>query len=82
MKSKEDYVDLIKAIKELGEWWDCLDSTWLVVSGHSAGQICDMLKRHLDRSDRILVFPVGKKWASDGFRKPCLEWLQKNWEPG
>lgn len=26
----QDYGDLIDAIKALGTWWHCLDSTWIV----------------------------------------------------
>ncbi len=78
MRSGKDYKDLIPAIKTLGTWWHCLDSTWLVVTNLTAEQIVDKLSAYLDADDKMLVFPVGSGWWSKGLSDECLQWLHKN----
>lgn len=42
-KPRQDYKDLIVAIKAVGTWWHCLDSTWIAKSTLSAVQVRDKL---------------------------------------
>jgi hypothetical protein len=77
----QDYEDLISAIKKLGTWWHCLDSTWLVKSDSTAMEIRDYLLQHILDDDRLLVVGYGGGAAWYGFSqyKPeCHDWLKSN----
>jgi hypothetical protein len=52
-KAGETYDELIKAIKSIGSWWHCLDSTWLVKSDLSATDVRDRLWNHMKADDRL-----------------------------
>jgi hypothetical protein len=56
-RPSQDYDDLIVAIKTLsgGTWWHNLDSTWIFRSELSAVAIRDILLRHIDQNDELLV---------------------------
>ncbi|HVW74478.1 MAG TPA: hypothetical protein VHC39_12625 [Rhizomicrobium sp.] len=75
----ETYDELIAAIKGVGSWWHCLDSTWLVKTNLTAVQIRDALWRHMKQDDQLLVVqysPPGSAWA--GFSGDCQQWLKDN----
>lgn len=73
----QNYGELIEAIKDLGAWWHRLDSTWLVKTWLSAGDVRDRLWALMDSSDEILVIDVtGRAWAANGFES--YEWLHNN----
>jgi hypothetical protein len=76
----ETYNELIEAIKNIGPWWHCLDSTWLVISNLTAIQIRDALWQHMKADDQLLVLTytknTGAAWA--GFKHDCASWLQNN----
>lgn len=75
----QNYPELIEAIKKLGNWWHCLDSTWLVVTDWSPIQIREHLKPHIDRGDELLVATLTRgSWASVGFSDECTNWLKNN----
>lgn len=59
-KKGQDYSGLYEAIKQIGEWFKCLDSHWLVDTGIGADAIVDRIKKHLDANDRLLVTKVTK----------------------
>ena len=78
---RQNYADLIEAIKGLGAWWHHLDSTWLVKSTLSTSQIRDRLKPHLDNSDEILVVNVtGDPRSWSGFNERGSKWLRDTWD--
>jgi hypothetical protein len=75
----ETYDELIAAIKALGSWWHCLDSTWLIISNLSAVQIRDALWPHMKADDQPLAVayaPPNSAWR--GFTGDCETWLKKN----
>lgn len=82
----EDYEDLEQAIKDLsnGNWWHCLDSTWLIKHAGPATTIRDELKPHLinpskDGGDRLLVAKLSGEAAWTGsFSETCKSWLKDN----
>jgi hypothetical protein len=74
----ETYEDLIAAIKEVGNWWHCLDSTWVVVSGKTAEQIRDLLLPHIKNDDQLLVVRLAGEAAWFGFKEECSSWLKSN----
>ena len=75
----QDYKNLIDAIKALGNWWHCLDSTWLVVSDRTDVAIRDYLRKHILSDDKLLVLTYQQgKSAWVGFDKQCTDWLIAN----
>lgn len=77
-KSGQDYTTLIEAIKKLGTWWHCLDSTFIVKSSSSAALIRDHLNQFIDSNDELLVVCLTGEGAWTGFSKECSDWLKNN----
>lgn len=79
-KKGETYDNLIKAIQDLGTWWHCLDSTWMVDSSLDAGGIRDALRPHMYKDDQLLVVKYassgGGRWAYSGFTGDCAQWIK------
>lgn len=75
--SGENYDRLYTAIEAIGSaYWDCLGSTWLVITEKTPAQIRDELKQHLKEDDRLLVMQYGAGAAWHGFKDDCLTWLE------
>ena len=75
----ETYNDLIEKIKSLGDWWHCLDSTWLLQCNLTAIHVHDALWQHMRSDDRLLVVkydPPHSAWL--GFNDDCQTWLQNH----
>jgi len=67
---------LTEAIKNLGSgWWQCFDSTWLVMTVKSIDQVRDALEPHLSASDRLMVLAYGENAAFAGFSDLHVAWL-------
>ena len=77
-KPQQDYEGLSEAIKALGSWWHCLDSTWMITTDETPAQIRDRLSPHIDDDDRLLVSAVGAPAAWKGFSQQCSDWLKEN----
>lgn len=77
-KPGQDYTDLIEAIKKIGNWWHCLDSTWIVKSNNAPTEIRNYLKPHIDASDELLVVHLSGEGAWAGFNEQCSSWLKAN----
>ena len=74
----QNYPELFTAIKAIGLWWHCLDSTWIVKTDKSAIQIRDVLQPHIDNSDELLVARLTGEAAWAGFNQECSSWLTSN----
>ena len=73
----ENYDKLFSALEAIGSgYWDCLDSTWLVITERTPVQIRDELKQHLRDGDRLLVMRYGEGAAWFGFTDECHTWLE------
>ena len=73
----EHYEKLFDALEAIGSgYWDCLDSTWLVVTEKTAIEIRDELKHYLKDGDRLLVVRCGEGAAWLGFKEDCRTWLE------
>lgn len=77
-KQGQNYASLHEAIKQLGPWWHYLESTWLVKYHGTAVNIRDVLAKHLDGNDSLLVTGLSGEAAWKGFSSDCSEWLQRN----
>ncbi len=75
--SEGDYERLFAAIEPIGSgYWDCLASTWLVITDRTPTEIRDELKQHLKDDDRLLVARCGEGAAWLGFKDDCRTWLE------
>lgn len=72
------YSELHNAIKALGSWWHCVESTWIIKSDLSVVQIRDALKKHVDANDKLLVLGLSGVGAWVGLDKNCSDWLTSN----
>ncbi len=81
-KPGQDYSALFDAIKDLsGSWWHYLDSTWLVKSDLSSGQIRDRLAAFMDASDELLVIDVtAREMSWRGFESKAAKWILDNYQ--
>jgi hypothetical protein len=77
-KQGETYTNLIEAIKSLGNWWHCLDSTWLISSNLTVTHIRDFLWQHMRQDDQLLVLTYTRDAAWNGFSEECSTWLSTN----
>ncbi|MFF8326083.1 hypothetical protein ACH49M_12680 [Rhodococcus qingshengii] len=77
----QKYDDLIAAIKDLGAWWHHLDSTWLVKTTLTTSELRDVLQKHLDAGDELLVVDVsGDSRSWRGFNDSASKWLKETWD--
>ena len=68
----EDYDQLFAALETMGSgYWDCLNSTWLVITEKTSTEIRDGLKQYLKDDDRLLVMRYGEGAAWFGFKDEC-----------
>jgi len=79
-KDGEDYAELHEAIKKLGSWWHCLESTWLVKTDESVMDVRDKLGSHLRGKDKLVVVKVktSTSWASTNLKSGCTTWLRRH----
>lgn len=60
-------------------YWNCLESTFIVVTLLTPAQVAKMLSSALDSNDELLVVALQKTaWASWGLSKECADWLHSN----
>ncbi|MBD2900068.1 hypothetical protein amrb99_90660 [Actinomadura sp. RB99] len=74
----QDYDSLIKELKEFRTYWRHLDSTWIVRTEKTATQVRDVLMRHIDSSDELLVVELTGNGAWAGFSPRGSKWLKDN----
>ncbi len=75
--SEGDYEELYAALEEIGSgYWDCLESTWLLMTDRTPAEIRDTLKKQLKPDDRLLVVHCGEGAAWLGFEGECRTWLE------
>ncbi|WP_437804547.1 SinR family protein [Sorangium sp. So ce693] len=74
----QDYKHLHAAIRELGAWTHPLDSVWIVDCDHTAAEIRDTLKYHIDSNDTLIVVRLQGAWASWNMSTNTVTWLKKH----
>jgi len=77
-KAGQEYTTLIAQIKALGNWWHCIDSTWIIKSNSNVVQIRDHLTQYIDENDELLVVRLSGEAAWTGFNTECSDWLKTN----
>lgn len=77
-KEGQNYNNLIAEIKKLGNWWHCLDSTFIIKSNNLSSVIRDHLSKFIDKNDKLLVARLTGEAAWAGFDNDCSKWLNEN----
>ena len=77
-KSGQDYSTLIEKIKELGDWWHCLNIAFIIKSTSTSISIRDYLTNFIDVNDELLVVGLNGEAAWRGFNSECSNWLKNN----
>ena len=57
-KPNRNYDYLFEAINEIGSWWHCVESVWIVDTTKSVSTIRDTLKQNLDSGDKLAVLTL------------------------
>lgn len=73
-----DYDALYKALKAYDDWWWDLESTWVIITTKSAGEVRDELRPHLHKNDKLLVVKSSGAGAWTGFGTDPSKWLKDN----
>ena len=76
-KPGRDYSSLHQAIKNVGNWWHCLESVWIVETSRAAIVVRDELMRHMDTNDKLAVLRTAGDWGTYNLDKDCNQWLQE-----
>ena len=78
IKQGQNYDALTEEIKNMGNWWHCLGSTWIIKTNLDSVQIRDRLILKIDNNDKLLVVRLREEAAWVGFEKECSDWLKNN----
>lgn len=73
----DQYDDLERAIKALGNWSNRLKGAWFVESRFNASQIRDLLKPHVGQGDKIFVARMTRGWAGYAMGEGFPEWMNR-----
>ena len=74
----DQYPDLERALKALGNWSNRVRGAWFVESRFSASVIRDLLKPHVDPAkDKLFVTRMGQNWAGTGMGPGFQDWMNR-----
>jgi hypothetical protein len=74
----EAYDNLTEKIRSLGAWWHHLETTWIVKSVHTPGEIRDQLRADIGSDDQLLVIDISGdtvEWI--GVNDAGSKWLKE-----
>jgi len=74
---KKNYIGLYEQLKASPGWWHYLDSTWLIATQENANQLCDRLRPHLDKEDKILAIEAGTEFYG-WLPEKSWKWIHRN----
>lgn len=73
----DQYPDLERALKALGNWSNRLKGQWIIESRFNASQIRDLLKPHVTPQDRVFVARMTRNWAGTNMGDGFQEWMNR-----
>ena len=77
-RKADQYPDLEKAIKALGNWSNRIRGMWLVVTKFNAAQIRDLLKPTLVAGqDKLFITRMTTNWAGTGMGEGFQDWMNR-----
>ncbi len=71
----DQYAELEKAIKALGDWSQRVEGQWIVQSRYPATQIRDLLKQYIGANDKLFVARMAGSWAATNMGQGFPEWM-------
>jgi hypothetical protein len=72
----QNYPDLHETIESLGEWRKPMESTWLIKTSWSSDRISQLLQKHIDKNDRLLVLDFDPSAATGWLLTEDIAWIQ------
>jgi hypothetical protein len=77
-RSADQYGDLEKALKALGNWSNRMRGVWMIETRFTAQQVRDLLKPCIvPGQDRLLVARMTTSWAATGMGEGFQEWMNR-----
>lgn len=77
-RKADQYPDLEKAIKALGNWSNRMRGMWLVETKFNAAQIRDLLKPTLVAGqDKLFITRMTTNWAGTGMGEGFQDWMNR-----
>jgi hypothetical protein len=74
LKTKRDYNLFYESLKQQGNWWHYLASTWLLSTMKSPEEVANAVHPFLDPQDSLFVAEMGSRF--NGFLpKPAWDWI-------
>lgn len=65
-----------EAVKQQGQWWHYLTSTWLLSTFKTPQQVLEALRPYMLPTDRVLIIEVGQNY--NGYLpKEAWDWIQR-----
>jgi len=74
----QNYTELFNLLRNKGDWWHYLDSTWLIRSNDSINSLADDIRNILDPNDRFLIFEVTGKYSQGWLSSEAWEWINSH----
>lgn len=72
-----NYNALYEAIRGLsGAWAHPVESVWLVATDLQASAVRDVLKKHVDANDKLMVMQLAPGWATLNVDGAVTNWLK------
>ena len=71
----QNYSSLFDAIKSIGEWWHYLESVWLVKTSWNAAQVGEVLRKHIDENDRLLIVDITGDATNGWLEQKAWDWI-------
>lgn len=75
---ERDYSKLHEHLKSYSESSHPLESVWMVVSTGSAAEVRDMVVKHVDSDDKVLVVTVTSGWATRNISVRLTNWFRSH----
>ena len=76
-KPRQNYAGLYSRIMSYGTWAKITESSYAIVTRHTAVEVRDHLSPALDDDDTLLVGPLGRS-AWTGLREEVSNWLKNS----
>ena len=73
----DQYEDLERAIKALGDWSNRVKGQWLVQSRFPTSQVRDLLKPHIGAGDKLFVARIHGNWSATNMGAGFQDWMNR-----
>jgi hypothetical protein len=72
-----DYNPFFESLKQQGNWWHYISSTWLISTLLSPQQLYSNVVRHITTSDSLLIIPIKRPYWGY-LSNEAWEWIDAN----